>query len=194
MQKGRVMASVRCGAILCLALASIAQAAEPSPPAVKVLGPGEFPDHLKGTWKVSLCCRPYHAWIRFENAKTGEVHTAARFRHGSGDAPDPIDGTALPSVDSDGVWWDQDLRHEASIRCGFCLLATVILDNPAVYRGCDAGEGYCVVWNNCTHYAAEAWHFYSGECYPVGCVGLPKKLAADVARHHPGLSIPYHLG
>jgi len=188
------MPLVRCGGLLCIALATVGVAAAPCSPSIKPLGPGEFPDHLKGTWKVSLCCRPYHAWIRYENARTGEVHTVARFRRGSGDAPDPIDGMTVPPVSQDGLWWDQDLRHEGSVRCGFCLLVTVVIADPAIYRGCDTGEGYQVIWNNCTHYAAEAWHFYSGEWYPVGCLGLPKKLATEVARDHPGLLVPYLLG
>ena len=48
----------------------------------------QAPRQLSGVWYVSLCASSGHAWIRFQNESTGEVHTLVPYNRRDVDSQD----------------------------------------------------------------------------------------------------------
>ena len=177
-----------------LVLAVVGQSAQPSTD-IQPKGPGEFPKRLTGVWKVSLCCSQNHSWIRFEDTSNREVHTLGRFQKGAGgDRNHATVGWWVPPVPAAGLMWDQDLRFEpALLTKGRYILLSVMVRDPAVYRGLGDGVGYGPVTNNCATYARDAWHHYSGEWYDLTGIHLPGDLAVAAAHRHSEIPLALRL-
>jgi hypothetical protein len=157
------------------------------PPAdVDPKGPHELPERLEGLWKVSLCISGPHSWIRLEHTGTGEVHTLSRYKQGVGGIRNVTTGEQVwPAAAVSGVQWDLDMQYEDEFRQGKYRLLRVLVENPPIYRGRDDGFGYYLLRNNCTTYARDAWHYYSGEGYPLPVVHTPEHLLVGVLKRHP---------
>lgn len=155
---------------------------------VEPKGPNELPKRLEGLWKVSLCINPAHCWIRFEQTETGEVHTLGRYPKGVGGKRDPETGEWLwPDAELAGLQWDLDLQHEQEVQQGKYRLLSVLVKNPPIYRGRTNGFGHGYWHNNCATYARDAWHYYSGEGYPLPRIHTPDDLLLEVLQRHPEL-------
>jgi len=155
----------------------------------RALGPDDVPRKLKGKYKVSLCIRSGHAWIRFFNLRTGETHTAGRYGGGSGGRFDTATGQKLwPSAENSGIHWDMELKQELFIRAGKFKLISVYVTDPEIFRGEAGGYGHYLVRNNCATYARDAWKYYSGEFYDLGVVHLPADLRSAVLKRHPDIA------
>lgn len=156
------------------------------PHEVEPKGPHELPARLEGVWKISLCISGPHSWIRFEHTDTGDVHTLGRYKQGVGGIRNVTTGEQVwPDAALSGVQWDLDLQHEGDVRQGKYRLVSVLVENPPIYRGRDDGFGYHLLRNNCTTYARDAWHYYSGEGYPLPIVHTPGHLLVGVLKRHP---------
>jgi len=180
-----------CWPLFCLLIARSGMAGAPLPPVTgdSRLGPGQIPCQLFGLWRVSVCCKKAHTWIRYENVDTGEVHSISRFKRGAGQLKDECTGeTIVPGVCSSGLWWDQDLRFEPEVRNGQFLLISVLIKDPLIYQS-HQQDGYRLRGNNCTSYVAEAWAFYSGEKYCLPGAILPRRLGKALWRRHPDIPI-----
>lgn len=168
-------------ALACTLLTLTAVAEEPTRPTApgltQALGPDAIPEQLPGVWRVGLCIKgSTHAWIRFENVNTGEVHTVGRYAILAG---------GRPPVTRSGLQWDRDLRREEDVRAGKYLLLTVEITDPKIYRGLTNGYGHGLIKNNCATYARDAWRHYSGETYRLSFIETPQDLLARVLERHP---------
>ncbi|MFQ5732394.1 MAG: hypothetical protein ACE5KM_10635 [Planctomycetaceae bacterium] len=148
-------------------------------------GPLDMPGRLEGLWKVSLCINDGHCWIRFENQKTGDSHTMGRYPRGTGGRLDEQGQVKFPNAKVSGVQWDLDLKYEPDVRNGKYLLLSVLVKNPPIYRGSGHGIGYSALRNNCASFARNAWHYYSGEGYPLAWIPTPEDLRLGVLKRHP---------
>ncbi len=149
------------------------------------VGPAELPERLSGEWTVSLCIKTSHAWIRFENEATGEVHTLGSYKKGAGGVRDPRSFRWLhPPVKVSGVQWDVDLRHEEEVAEGNFRLLNVQVTDPVIFRGDGDGFGHGGYRNNCTTYARDAWHFYSEQWYELPFVQTPGSLYHAVCERY----------
>jgi len=150
----------------------------------QIRGPSELPQQLAGVWDISLCVGDTHAWIRFENVESGEIHTCGRYGKGFGGITDRISGMSLwPPGPAGGVVWDMDLLYEHGIRSDKRMLRVVRVSNPVVYRGSLNGYHHFGVRMNCTTYARDAWYFYTGEYYHLPAIAAPHALASQVNKH-----------
>lgn len=145
----------------------------------------QLPEQLPGVWKVSLCAKKGHTWIRFENQTTKEVRTLGRFARGVGGKwnretrswdwrPAPVSGVLM----------DMELRHEPSIKKGYYILLSVYAKDPKIFRGINNGVGHHGIRNNCVTYARDAWHFYSNEWYNLPPIHTPASLRKRVIKYH----------
>lgn len=149
----------------------------------QVRGPSELPKQLVGIWDISLCVGDTHAWIRFQNVETGEVHTCGRYGKGFGGITDKASGAPLwPAAPTGGVLWDMDLLYERGLRQDKRVLRTVRVLNPLIYRGFFDGHHHFGVRMNCTTYARDAWFFYTGEYYHLPLIASPDALATQVSQ------------
>jgi len=147
----------------------------------QIRGPSELPRQLAGVWEISLCVGDTHAWIRFENVETGEVHTCGRYGKGFGGITDKSSGMSIwPPAPVGGVLWDMDLMYEQGIRSDKRVLRVVRVSNPVVYRGTFNGYYHFGVRMNCTTYARDAWFFYAGEYYHLPAIASPDALATQL--------------
>jgi hypothetical protein len=147
----------------------------------QIRGPSELPQQLDGIWDISLCVGDTHAWIRFQNVETGEVHTCGRYGKGFGGVKDKDSGVQLwPPAPVGGVLWDMDLLYEDGIRQDKLVLRVVRMLNPPVYRGFLNGYHHFGVRANCASYARDAWFFYTGEYYHLPLIASPDALATQV--------------
>jgi hypothetical protein len=150
------------------------------------LGPAAVPERLEGDWIVSLCIHQGHAWIRFENPRSGALHTLSRHRKGWGGRRHKETAKWLvPPARVSGVHWDLDLHYEDQVLARQHVLLSVMVANPTVYRGQDRGFGYNLLGNNCATFARDAWHHYSGEWYWLPGNDLPEDLADYILLRHP---------
>jgi hypothetical protein len=147
----------------------------------QICGPSELPKQLAGVWEISLCVGDTHAWIRFQNLETGEVHTCGRYRKGFGGITDKSSGMSIwPPAPAGGVLWDMDLLYECGIRSDKRVLRVVRVSNPVVYRGFLNGYHHFGVRMNCITYARDAWFFYTGEYYHLPLIASPDALATQL--------------
>ncbi|MCZ6665217.1 MAG: hypothetical protein O7B81_07925 [Gammaproteobacteria bacterium] len=148
-------------------------------------GPMDLPERLEGLWKVSLCINHGHCWIRFENRETGEIHTMGRYPRKTGGRRDEQGQLIGPHAKVSGIQWDLDLKYEPDVQNGKYLLLSVLVKNPPVYRGRGNGFGYSTLRNNCASFARNAWHYYSGDGYPLARIPTPEDLRLEVLKRHP---------
>jgi hypothetical protein len=166
-----------------------ADLAQPSARIRRPLGPDELPDYLPGRWKVSLCIStdPDHAWIRFENVETGEVRSVSRFHllvGGWFDAKHLHWNYGLTT--RTGVYMDREQSLEEKLGQGYYRMLSAYVDNPRILKGEHEGRGHGVVKNNCVTYTRDAWHFYTGEYYPLPeGVHTPDALCNCILHYHP---------
>ena len=154
------------------------------PAEAEIRGPCDLPTHLPGLWSVSLCTSDTHAWIRFEHATTGEVHTLGRYNCGFGGVVDRRTGRQVwPTASACGVLWDFDLKYDLGIQTGQTLRSCQVW-NPPVFRGRNDGFGHWGVRMNCATYARDAWCFYCGERYDLRLIATPRTLDDGVRRNH----------
>jgi hypothetical protein len=136
---------------------------------------------LEGIWDISLCVGDTHAWIRFQNVETGEVHTCGRYGKGFGGITDKNSGASLwPDAPAGGVLWDMDLLYEQGLRHDKRVLRVVRMLNPPVFRGAWNGYHHFGVRVNCTTYTRDAWFYYTGEYYHLPLIASPDALATQV--------------
>lgn len=148
-----------------------------------IAGPDELPVQLPGLWRVSLCRACGHNWIRFEHAETRELHTLGRYTKGFGGEFDWRTGRWVwPHAAQCGVTWDMDLKFEVGVRRDGRILRTCYVWNPWIYRGRANGYGHLGVRMNCTTYARDAWHFYTGEWYDLPLIATPCALEKKVCQ------------
>lgn len=79
-----------------------------------------------------------------------------------GERVDEAGNVVVPPVAVAGVQWDRDLIKEEGLASGRYKMRSIIVDNPKIFGGANQ-FGYDWATNNCTTYAIDAWHFYSGE-------------------------------
>jgi RHS repeat-associated protein len=125
-------------------------------------GPSDLPDFLKGKWEVSICASEGHAWIRFKNVDTGEVHTTGRYKNGYGGRTNVNGEIVVTPVVHPGVQLDKDLTKEEGLARGIFQKRSVIVINPKIFKG-KSQFGFGEWGNNCATYARDAWYDYSGE-------------------------------
>lgn len=149
-------------------------AAVHTPATGAVTGPEHLPGQLPGLWRVSLCVSASHAWIRFEHAETGELHTIGRYVRGCGGIIDWRTGRWVwPNAPVCGVIWDMDVKYDLGLRRDGRVVRTCFVRDPIVYRGERNGYGHYVVQSNCATFARDAWCFYTGEYYRLPPVATP---------------------
>ncbi len=166
----------------------------PLPPLRRPMGPDELPVQFQGAWKVSICTTRHHAWIRFENVESSETHTLGRFVKGVSGLRDSTGKQITPDVGQSGVYMDMDLMFEDEIRRGRCILLSVVVENPMIYRGANRGFGYTLCRRNCTSFARSAWEFYSGEHYTHPLLDMPEDFAYSIWRRHRNIPFAKRLG
>jgi hypothetical protein len=154
-------------------------------------GPDELPQRLSGAWKITLCVRGTHCWLRLESLATGEIHTLSRYRYGWGEHRDEADRLVAPAAVVSGVQWDQDLYYEFVDRNPWDRLLSLVVSNPVVYRGQGEAHGYNSVTNNCATYVRDAWQFYGGRRYDMLVPHLPSDLRDAIIRSHPKLRVAW---
>jgi len=125
-------------------------------------GPSDVPDRLKGTWRISLVAGGGHAWIRFENTDTGDVHTVGNYAHGFGGRYDAQGNQIVPPVAVSGLQWDQDMPKDKGFKAGIFPYRSVYVEDPEVYKD-KTPYSYSELNDNCATYARDAWYYYSGE-------------------------------
>jgi hypothetical protein len=144
----------------------------------QIHGPARLPRQLSGDWLVSLCVSDTHAWIRYQNIETGEVHTCGRYGRGFGSINDSRTGQRLwPAAGSSGVQWDMDMMYDQGLRLDMQVLRSTIVRNPIIYRGAFHGFGHLGIRINCATYARDAWYFYTREFYSLPPIASPRALA-----------------
>lgn len=142
------------------------------------------PAQLQGTWWVSLCVKGNHAWIRFQNADTGKVHTLCRAMKGWGQEKDPATGQIIkPGCPFDGVMWDADLDFDQPGKPAYLHITTIVKD-PMIFKGANNGQGYGKFKLNCAVFARDAWHDYSGDSLTI-LVPSPEALEGAIWRRYP---------
>lgn len=157
----------------------VAVALMPSAARGQIHGPSRLPSQLTGPWLISLCVGDTHAWIRYQNVGTGEVHTCGRYGRGFGSLTDSRTGKLLwPAAGSSGVQWDMDMMYDRGLRTDMRILRTTLVNNPIIYRGTLNGFGHLGVRINCVTYARDAWYFYTREYYTLPPIASPRALAA----------------
>ena len=141
-------------------------------------GPEAVPQQLFGLWRVSLCVKTGmhrgHAWIRYENVHTGEVHTIGRFQ--SYVRPTRRRQTRevlYPKTKEAGLHWDYDWRFEHEVRQGKYLVDSVVVRDPMVFGHNDL-HGHAIVRDNCITYARDAWAYYSGQHVDLAIIHTPE--------------------
>ena len=137
---------------------------------------------------VSLCVGDTHAWIRYQNVETGEVHTCGRYGRGFGSLTDSRTGQRLwPAAGSSGVQWDMDMMYDHGLRSDMRILRSAVVNNPVIYRGALNGFGHLGVRVNCVTYARDAWYFYTREYYtPAADRVAPRSRPERWRDHHRG--------
>src|SRR3954454_15366158 len=144
----------------------------------QIHGPSRLPAQLPGPWMVSLCVGDTHAWIRYQNVETGEVHTCGRYGRGFGSLTDSRTGQRLwPAAGSSGVQWDMDMMYDHGLRSDMRILRSTVVNHPVIYRGALNGFGHLGVRVNCVTYARDAWYFYTREYYSLPPIASPRSLA-----------------
>jgi hypothetical protein len=145
----------------------------------QIHGPSRLPRQLSGLWVVSLCVSDTHAWIRYQNVETGEVHTCGRYGRGFGSITDSHTGQRLwPAARSSGVQWDMDMMYDHGLRMDMKVLRSTLVRNPIIYRGALHGFGHLGIRINCVTYARDAWYFYTLEYYLLPPIASPGALAS----------------
>lgn len=145
----------------------------------EIHGPSQLPEKLHGLWMISLCVGDTHAWIRYQNLETGEVHTCGRYGRGFGSVRDARSGRLLwPAARHSGVQWDMDMMYDRGVRKDMEVLRSTIVRDPVIYRGTWNGFGHLGIRINCVTYARDAWYFYTQEYYPLPPIASPRALAA----------------
>ncbi len=174
-----------------LFLAGLLALAVPHPALGQIHGPRRLPAQLSGPWMVSLCVGDTHAWIRYQNMDTGEVHTCGRYGRGFGSITDSLTGKPLwPAAGTSGVQWDMDLQYDRGLRKDMRVLRSKLVRNPIVYRGTFNGFGHFGVRINCVTYARDAWYFYTREFYPLPLIASPRALAERAGHGPPPQAAP----
>lgn len=153
-------------------------------------GPETVPKRLYGTWRVSLCVRPgwhrAHAWIRYENVVTGEVHTVGKFQKWVRPTRRRRDGEVLyPGTRTAGLHWDYDWRYEHEVRQGKYVIDSVVVHDPWIFRD-DDPRGHGTVRNNCVTYARDAWAYYSGQQFDLPVLHTAEGFLRKVADSETG--------
>lgn len=152
----------------------------------EIHGPTGLPDRLHGLWMISLCVGDTHAWIRYQNLETGEVHTCGRYGRGFGSVKDALSGRQLwPAARHSGVQWDMDMMYDRGVRTDMKVLRSTIVRDPVVFRGSLRGFGHLGIRLNCVTYARDAWYFYTREYYPLPPIASPRALGARAAKGPP---------
>ena len=141
-------------------------------------GPETVPQQLFGVWQVSLCVKPGfhhgHAWIRYENIDTGEVHTIGRFqRNVRATRRRSTREILYPRTTESGLHWDYDWRLEHEVRQGKYVVGSVVVRDPFIF-GHDDLAGHGVIRDNCITYARDAWQYYSGQHFDLALLHTPE--------------------
>ena len=160
-------------------------------------GPDVVPQRLDGLWKVSLCVRPGlhrgHAWIRYENVHTGEVHTIGRFQsHVRPTRRRDTRETLYPRTRRAGLHWDYDWRFEHEVREGKYVVDSVLVRDPIIY-GHDDPLGHGIIRDNCITYARDAWHHYSGQQIDLAIIHTPEGFLRTLQRELPAEPLQANL-
>jgi len=151
---------------------------DPKPGPVVLSHRNGMPYRLWGTWKVSVCAyggftQAGHAWIRYENTVSGEVHTAGAYPVGSG-------GWTGQAVIVPGAQFDYagDIKSSEG-EWGRFSSRSVFVRNPKLFFR----PGFSNRTENCSTYARDVWYQYTGEWFwfnfPPG-VDNPWELAGDI--------------
>lgn len=147
----------------------------------QIAGPDGLPAQLPGLWRVSLCVSHQHAWICFQHHETGAVHTLGRYSRCVGGEFDwRTCRRTWPNSPGCGVIWDIDRKYHIGVRTDGCELRSCYVWNSCIYRGHANGYGHWVIRVNCTDYARDAWHYYSGEWYDLPLIAMPCHLRNGV--------------
>lgn len=145
----------------------------------------QLPQQLLGPWRITLCLRGNHAWLRFDSLDTGVVHTLGRYRQGWADQRNAdTHHLVVPAAPVSGVLLDQDLYSELHSAHFAHHTLTMVVENPVIFRGRDHGRGYGVWTNNCTTFARDAWHFYGGTKYRLLWPHVPADLFDAIRRDY----------
>jgi hypothetical protein len=168
------------------------QQGESVPPNFRPGGPSDVPDKLDGTWQVSIVVGGGHAYIRYENTETGETHTVGNYEHGYGGRIDANGRVIIPPVTLPGLQWDQDMKKEAGFKGDLFQSRTVVIKDPVIYKDSTPFE-YGWYGDNCTTYAKDAWHFYTGEVYFIVGPDVPGYLESAIKfkNEHQDIITPY---
>ena len=149
-------------------------------------GPDSIPQRLPGVWRVSLCVKPGlhrgHAWIRYQNVHTGDVHTIGRFqryvrptrRRGTRE-------TLYPRTNQSELHCDYDWRFEHEVRQGKYIVDSVVVRDPIIF-GHEDVRGHGVVRDNCITYARDAWQYYSGQQFDLALLHTPACFLRSIDR------------
>ncbi len=153
-------------------------------------GPEVVPDRLSGDWRVSLCVKEGlhrgHAWIRYENVRTGEVHTIGRFQKNVRPTRRRSTGELLyPRTKVSGLHWDYDWRYEHEVRQGEYIVESVYVRDPWIFEH-DDPYGHRTLRDNCVTYARDAWEYYSGQRYELSLVHTPEGFLHTIERASEG--------
>lgn len=150
-------------------------------------GPEDLPEQLPGRWQISLCVSDDngHAWIRFQNAETGEIRSIGRFHLLVGGWFDRgrLHWNYLPTFRT-GLYMDREQRREPELADGSETLRTAWVENPKIYVASGV-RGHALVRNNCVTYARDAWRYYTGENWELPAIHTPRSLRESVGRAHP---------
>lgn len=149
-------------------------------------GPEVVPDRLSGDWRVSLCVKEGlhrgHAWIRYENIRTGQVHTVGRFQKNVRPTRRRSTGEVLyPRTRVSGLHWDYDWRYEHEVRQGQYIVGSVLVRDPWIFEH-DDPYGHRTLRDNCVTYARDAWEYYSGQRYDLSLVHTPEGFLHTIER------------
>ena len=149
-------------------------------------GPEKVPRQLFGTWNVSLCVKAGlhrgHAWIRYQNVETGEVHTVGRFQKNVRPTKRRSSRVTLyPRTKESGLHWDYDWRFEHEVRQGKHVVGSVVVRDPLIF-GYEDADGHGVIRDNCITYARDAWQYYSGQQYQLAVIHTPEGFLRTIAR------------
>jgi hypothetical protein len=106
------------------------------------VGPDDLPDRLAGRWRISLCVSDDngHAWIRFENADSGDVRSVGRYHLLVGGWFDrgKRRWNYLPTFRT-GLHMDREQRREPDLVDGSEMLRTAWVEDPPLFVGGDRG-------------------------------------------------------
>ena len=149
-------------------------------------GPDAVPRQLFGQYRVSLCVKPGmhrgHAWIRYENLRTGEVSTIGRYQRNVRPTRRKDTREVLyPKTTESGLHWNYEWRYEHKVRQGEYVIDTVVLRDPVIF-GHDELSGHRTVRHNCITYARDAWQFYSGQRFDLALIHTPENFLREINR------------